>query len=155
MGITAGQRKALEAQGYTLSKNGKTVLKNGQSIGGINENGKFWSGSQKVMSILKSGGEAPKQKPVVKSIVSKKNLPKEKPVAKDPMKGYRKGDVTTTKIPKDKTNKMRGDARTTAGVRKTAERALAKNAAKKDQPRDWLQRKLNSSGVVYGVTKTR
>jgi hypothetical protein len=56
MGISAEQRKALEAAGYTVS--GKTVkTKDGKSIGGYNENGKIWSGSNKVKDILKGGAK--------------------------------------------------------------------------------------------------
>lgn len=55
MAITSEQRKALEAAGYKISENGKTVLTSeGKSVGGYNENGNIWSGSSKVRDILKS-----------------------------------------------------------------------------------------------------
>lgn len=60
MAISASQRKALEAAGYTVNKAGTSVQSaSGGSVGGINANGQVWSGSAKVKSILKGGGEAP------------------------------------------------------------------------------------------------
>jgi hypothetical protein len=67
MKLSKEQRAALEAAGYKISKSGKTVEgKNGGTIGGINENGKFFAGSQKVMDILRNPpkAEVPKQAPV-------------------------------------------------------------------------------------------
>jgi hypothetical protein len=97
MGISAEQRKALEAAGYTVS--GKTVkTKDGKSIGGYNENGKIWSGSSKVKSLLTT---QPSSKPVAAPKARPRPAqatPTAKPVAKDPMKGYRAGDVTSSRI---------------------------------------------------------
>jgi len=70
MKLSKEQRAALEAAGYKISKSGKTVEgKNGGTIGGINENGKFFAGSQKVMDILRNPPklEAPKQAPASRS----------------------------------------------------------------------------------------
>lgn len=112
MKITAAQRSALEAAGYSVSKSGRTVqAKNGGTVGGYNENGNVFSGNKAVASILKDKslmGEpkaAPKEAPKAKA----KSAPKasEKSVAKDAMSGYRKGDVTTSSL--DSTSKGRGD----------------------------------------------
>ena len=70
MALTKDQRAALEAAGYTIAKSGKTIKgKDGGTIGGINENGKFFSGSKKVMDILKNPPKAeakPAPKPAKK-----------------------------------------------------------------------------------------
>jgi hypothetical protein len=99
MKLSVDQRKALEAAGYKISKSGKTVEgKNGGTIGGINENGKLFSGSKKVMDILKNpDSAAPKAdaKPAAKPRAPKKD---DKPATKDAMTGYRKGDVTASPI---------------------------------------------------------
>lgn len=66
MAFTKEQRAALEALGYTIAKSGKTIkTKDGSTIGGINENGKFFSGSKKVMDILKNPPKA-EEKPASK-----------------------------------------------------------------------------------------
>jgi len=67
MAISAEQKKALEAAGYSVK--GQTVMtKDGKSIGGYNENGKIWSGSGKVRDILKSKPEPKAEaKPAAKS----------------------------------------------------------------------------------------
>lgn len=116
MALTSAQKKALQSAGYTISKSGTTVLKDGASIGGINDNGKYWAGSDKVMGILKGQGSTtkPASKPTTK--------PKAKPAAKDAMKGYRKDDVKTSKL--DKTYSGRGD-----GAKEVAARKKAKSSA--------------------------
>jgi hypothetical protein len=124
MKITASQRKALEAAGYTVGKSGTTVQnKSGGTVGGYNENGKVFGGSSKVMNILK----APEAKATPKAApkASKPSAPKSKPVAKDAMKGYRPGDVTTSKIPKG----GRGDGGAER-VRRVADAALNKVSGK-------------------------
>lgn len=68
--ISETKRKQLEEAGYTISKSGLTVMKDGKSIGGINANGNVWSGSSKVASILKGSSEEkskPKEKPTSKT----------------------------------------------------------------------------------------
>lgn len=115
--ITAEQRKALEAAGYTVS--GNTVkTKDGGSVGGYNENGKIWSGSSKVKDILKSQPSEAKVTPKTKQPTKK---PVSSPVTKDAMKGYRAGEITTSRIP---TQKGRGDGGAEK-VRRAADRALA------------------------------
>lgn len=101
MSITSAQKKALQAAGYTVRGNNVTN-KDGGSVGGYNKEGKIWSGSTKVRDILKSSPkEAPKAEPkeTPKAKPTTKTKPKEAPTAKDGMKGYRKGDVTTSKLP--------------------------------------------------------
>ena len=123
MKISASQRKALEAAGYTVSKSGSTVQnKSGGTVGGYNENGKVFSGSKTVRDILKGTSETSKAttKATTKSTSTStsKAKAKEKPVAKDAMKGYRAGDVVTTKLAgSSKTDKMRGKARVDAGTK--------------------------------------
>ena len=93
MSITADQRKALTDAGYTVKGN-SVFNKSGQSIGGYNSNGKIWSGSQKVTSILKSQAAAPKEAP--------KPAPKAtpKPVAKAAPKAPKKAaPITASKLP--------------------------------------------------------
>lgn len=95
--ISAEQKSALEAAGYKVNRSGTSVQnKDGGTVGGFNENGQISSGSSKVTSILKSS-----PKPVVSAVkaASTKATPKrEAAVTKDAMKGYRKGDVTTSKL---------------------------------------------------------
>lgn len=116
MKISASQRKALEAAGYTVSKSGSTVQsKNGGTVGGYNENGKVFSGNQVVRDILKGTAETPKATSKATPKATSKVAPKaaktqEKPVAKDAMVGYRKGDVTTTSLDKPKGGRGSGAA---------------------------------------------
>jgi len=125
MSVTKEQRAALQAAGYTVK--GNTVLnKAGDSVGGYNENGKIWSGSGKVTAILKSS-PTPTAAPTPKQATKK--APVAKPVAKSPMKGYQRGDVTTSAIPKS----GRGDGGAER-VRRAAEGALSKAAKKPSQP---------------------
>lgn len=144
MKISASQRKALEAAGYTIGKSGSTIQnKSGGTVGGYNENGKIFSGSKKVRDILAGGTEATKAATKAAPKATPKAAPKAKPVTKDAMAGYRAGDITTTSLDKPKggrgsgaaevsrrsadakptttartgptkTDKMRGDARTSA-----------------------------------------
>ena len=129
MAITKEQKAALQAAGYTVK--GNTVMsKSGGSVGGYNENGKIWSGSGKVRDILKSSPApttkaAPQTK---KAAASRPQTKKEAPVAKDAMKGYRAGDVTTSKIGKG----GRGDG-AAEKIRRMADRAIDK-ADKKAKP---------------------
>lgn len=58
MKVTAQQRKALEAVGYTVGKSGNTVQKDGKTVGGYNANGQMFSGSGKIRDILKAKPEA-------------------------------------------------------------------------------------------------
>lgn len=115
MAISAEQRAALKAAGYTVKGNSVMNAK-GQSVGGYNANGKIWSGSGKVRDILKS---QPKPEAAPKRTAKPKAAPK--PVAKDAMKGYRAGDVTTSRIPP---KGGRGDGGAERVVR-AAERALS------------------------------
>lgn len=106
MKISPEKRKALEAAGYKISRSGSAVLdKNGATVASYNENGGISSGSGKVSAILKAKDAPAKApaKPAAKAPAKPKA--KEAPVAKDPTKGYRKGDVTTTKLdsPKPRT----------------------------------------------------
>lgn len=121
MAITKEQKAALQAAGYTVS--GNTVKsKTGGSVGGINANGNIWSGSGKVRGILESS--AAPAKAAAKPRASKptaKPASKAAPVAKDAMKGYRAGDVTTSKIPKS----GRGDG-AAEKIRRLADRAIDK-----------------------------
>jgi hypothetical protein len=77
LAITKDQKAALEAVGYTVK--GNTVkTKDGGSVGGYNENGKIWSGSNKVRDILKSQPEAPQKttpKAAPKTVVKKVTQP--------------------------------------------------------------------------------
>jgi hypothetical protein len=155
MSITKEQKAALQAAGYTVK--GNTVMaKDGRSVGGYNDNGKIWSGSDKVRSILKSPSTPQKTPVKPASTPPSKKVPakKQAPVTKDAMAGYRKGDVTTSKIPKG----GRGDG-AAERVRRAADAALTKTAApapKKEkripgralwraikgggQPRDYMKR---------------
>jgi len=125
MAITSEQKKALEAAGYVVKGN-SVMNKSGGSVGGYNENGKIWSGSGKVRDILKSS-PAPKaeNKPT-----SRPTKATEKPVTKDALKGYRAGDVTSSRIP-TKTG-GRGDGGVEV-VRRAADRALANAKPKKEK----------------------
>lgn len=81
----------------------------------------------------KEAMKAPKKvAPVAKKTAPKKAAPtkKEAPVTKDAMKGYRKGDVTTSKIPKNTANESRGAARSSAKIRVGALKAIGR--AEKD-----------------------
>lgn len=105
--ISAEQKTALQALGYTVNKSGQTVQdKDGKTLGGFNENGNVFSGNSKVAGILKSA-PAP-AKPAAKAAPAKaKAAPKqEKAVSKDAMDGYRKGDVTTSPLPARATRKQ-------------------------------------------------
>lgn len=138
MNITASQKKALQAAGYTV-KGDSVSTKDGKSIGGYNKNGNIWSGSSKVRDILKG---SPKESPKTAPKPSAKAVPKKKeaPVTKDGMKGYRKGDVETSKIP----------AKTGSGkdIRKTVLSALDKADAKKKE------KKSGSTIPALGVAAT-
>lgn len=90
MAISAAQKKALEAAGYTVKGNG-VYNKSGQVAG------EGWSGSSKVSDILKA-------KPKAEAAPTAK---KAAPATKDAMKGYRKGDVTTSPLPEDTVAKTR------------------------------------------------
>jgi len=120
--ITSGQKAALEAAGYTVK--GNAVLnKSGGSVGGYNANGELWTGSAKVKGILKTPDKPAAKAP---ASVTTKAAAKAPDVAKDPMKGYRKGDVTTSKIPTTTAPKGgRGDGAMETFVRRNA-RALRK-----------------------------
>lgn len=129
MAITKEQKAALQAAGYTVKGNNVLNAK-GASVGGYNENGNIWSGSSKVRDILKS-------KPAPQA-TSARQTPKPaskprtaaKPVTKDAMKGYRAGEVTTSRItPRG----GRGDGGAER-VRRAADRALA-NAKPKSEKR--------------------
>jgi len=74
MNISAQKKAALEAAGYTVSKQGG-VLKDGRSVAGYNENGGLWSGSSKVTSILK-GKDAPAATKAAPKAAPKKAAPK-------------------------------------------------------------------------------
>lgn len=118
MKLSKEQRAALEAAGYKISKSGKTVEgKNGGTIGGINENGKFFAGSQKVMDILKNPpkAEAPKQAPA--------SRPRSEPAAK-PSSPRPKA---RPEQPKPKVSSGRGDG----ASENTRRRADAKENEKK------------------------
>jgi hypothetical protein len=97
--ITAEQKTALQALGYTVNKSGQTVQdKDGKTLGGFNENGNVFSGNSKVAGILKSSPAPAPAKSAAKA-PAKAAPKKEKAVAKDAMSGYRKGDVTTSPLP--------------------------------------------------------
>jgi len=118
MKLSKEQRAALEAAGYKISKSGKTVEgKSGGTIGGINENGKFFAGSQKVMDILRNPPkiEAPKQAPAPR--------PRREPAAK-PSSPRPKA---RPEQPKPKVSSGRGDGAAEAARR----RADAKENEKK------------------------
>lgn len=118
--ITEAQRRKLEAAGYTVSKSGRSVKnKDGGTVGGFNENGNIYGGSKKVMDILRDTSEAtPAAKPAARASGKSKATAKAPAVAKDPMKGYRAGDITMTSL--DKKYSGRGDGRTEATVRRTS-----------------------------------
>jgi hypothetical protein len=107
--INATQRAALEAAGYVISKSGNVVLNSkGETLGGYNENGNIFSGSNKVRSILKDNEEPKKPaaaKPAPKRTPSR---PAEKPAAK-PNKGGGRGDG------KAEVNRRRADNYTSSG----------------------------------------
>lgn len=117
--ITNSQKKKLKAAGYTVS--GNTVKnKDGGSIGGINENGKIWSGSSKVTSILKSGEDKksePKKKTTPKSTTSKKkpSTPSSSLRPKQRQKGRGDGKAETTRRKSDNTSGLSMTPRVTSG----------------------------------------
>jgi soluble cytochrome b562 len=127
LAITKEQKAALEAAGYTV-KNNIVKTKDGGTIGGYNENGKIFSGSGKVRDILKSKPAEPKAAP--KTPAKASPAKQKKAPAKDAMKGYREGDVTTTRL--DKVSSGRGDGKMET-LRRTVDRALDK-ADKKAAP---------------------
>jgi len=135
MKISASQRKALEAAGYTVSKSGSTVQnKSGGTVGGYNENGKVFSGSKTVRDILKGTSEttkaAPKAAPkaAVRSVTSSPR-PKTKPSTdgKPTVMSEAPNPPSYTKGPESvkitrgsgptRTEQMRGNARTLAKAR--------------------------------------
>lgn len=130
--ISKEQKAALQAAGYSVKGN-SVMAKDGGSVGGYNENGKIWSGSDKVRSILKSSpSAAPATKQTSKQSTKSTPIPKKAPApVKDAMTGYRKGDVTTSKIPKS----GRGDGGAEK-IRRVADNALDKaaKAPKKVKP---------------------
>lgn len=132
MAITKEQKEALKAAGYVVK--GNTVMNSsGGSVGGYNENGKIWSGSKKVRDILKGGGQSASPTPKTSTKpASRQSAPRtnSKPVSKDPMKGYRAGDATSSRItPRG----GRGDGGAER-VRRAADRALANAKPKKEKP---------------------
>lgn len=151
MKLSKEQRAALEAAGYKISKSGKTVEgKNGGTIGGINENGKFFAGSQKVMDILKNPpkAEAPKQTPNSRSSASPRTRVSS---ASSPTRGDGKAEATRRAADRPKissgrgngaaeTTRRRNDAKpeaqqnTTSGVKKAAGAIAAGAAALAAQP---------------------
>lgn len=56
--ITKTQEEKLKAKGYTVSKSGMNVLKDGKAVGGVRSDGNIWSGSDVVTSILKGKSES-------------------------------------------------------------------------------------------------
>lgn len=78
------------------------------SKGNIVKDGK--GNAVKTRKFGKGAEEAPKAAPKAAPKISTKSAPKEKPVTKDAMKGYRAGDVTTSKV-----DKLSGAARSTVG----------------------------------------
>lgn len=96
-----------------------------KGTGGKNKTRHFFTKAEKTAMNTPKKSAPAKAKPVVKAPV-KAAVKKEAPVAKDVMKGYRKGDVTTTKIPKNTTNEMRGKARANAKLTTGAARAITK-----------------------------
>ena len=123
--INTEQKKALEAAGFTTK--GKTVYKDGKAVGGINENGQFWSGSAKVKSIMKS---APAPKVETKKTEAKapaKSEPKAKP-------------LTTPKVTTTALGGGRGDGkaetarRKAEGIKKMATTALDRADKAKKEP---------------------
>lgn len=151
MKITAPQRKRLEAAGYTISKSGTSVQKDGKTVGGYNANGQIFSGSAKVKDILKSKPEAaPKAASAPKPRASTKAAEAAKPTRPRTRSGSQgrpsvMSDSPTRPAPTEgngpiviTTNKLsnvrggRGDGAKERIVR-TADRALA-NAAKATKP---------------------
>lgn len=57
------KKEELEALGYTVSKSGKNILKEGRAIAGVTPEGNIWSGSREVTATLKGTKEKPKSKP--------------------------------------------------------------------------------------------
>ena len=148
MKISASQRKALEAAGYTIGKSGSTVQsKNGGTVGGYNENGKMFSGSKKVRDILAGTTEAPKAAPKAASKAASKAAPKSKPVAQDAMKGYRAGDITTTSLDKPKSGGRGNGAaevkrRKTDSFVNTMKTAIDKAPNRKTRPQTAAEKRL-------------
>ena len=131
MAISKEQRAALKAAGYTVKGN-SVMNSQGKSIGGYNENGKIWAGSGKVRDILKGAGSQPAPAPSkpVQTTRQPSRSQNTKPVSKDPMKGYRAGDVTSSRItPRG----GRGDGGVER-VRRAADRALTNAKPKKEKP---------------------
>jgi hypothetical protein len=125
MALTKEQRAALEAAGYTIAKSGKTIKgKDGGTIGGINENGKFFSGSKKVMDILKNPPKA-EEKPAAK--------PAGKPAKKDDKKAtnaVRPAPGGPGRLPAaDKPKKTDRKDRDQQGPRKTVDKKEEKASA--------------------------
>lgn len=132
MAITKSQKASLEAAGYSVK--GNTVLnKSGQSVGGYNENGQIWSGSQKVTSILKSkDAPAPKAAPAAKAKASaKKASSGVKPISK-PEK------ITSKKLPDtmQETSRKAGDNARAMGATAGVGRAdtVSKAIKRKQEP---------------------
>lgn len=137
--ITASQKKALEAAGYTVSGN-SVKNKSGGNVGGYNENGQIWSGSSKVRDILKGGGapaasskSAPKAQPKAQAKAPVKTQ------AKSPVKaGVKTSGITASPLPPNKRqayadnfNAMKKEADASGVGRQDAVR---KNIKRKNEP---------------------
>ena len=127
--ITAEQKAALKAAGYTVSKSGNTVLNaKGATVAGYNEKGNLFSGSSKISSILKSKPSAPAPKPAAKAPAKAAPKPTAKKPSKSPVKAPAKATpITVTKL--GKAPRAVADIRSTVG--KAIDRAAPKAAAKK------------------------
>lgn len=142
MKLSKEQRVALEAAGYKISRSGKTVEgKNGGTIGGINENGKFFAGSQKVMDILKNPpkAEAPKQAPASRprsepAAKPSSPRPKARPEQPKPKVSSGRGNGTVEAARRRADAKPKAQQNTASGIKKAAGAIAAGSAALAVQP---------------------
>lgn len=122
--ISATQRAALEAAGFTIAKSGNTVLnKDGKSVGGFNANGQIFSGNSKVRDILKTKDE-PKKATSTKSAPTK-SKPKAapKPAAKEDKK-TNTGNVKNAPNKRPPEDKKTNTGRMKDGLSNTEKAAL-------------------------------
>ena len=107
--ITAAQKKALTAAGYTVK--GNTVQnKSGGTVGGYNKNGNIFSGSSTVRDILKSKPEA--AKPAAKKTATKAPTTRPKarpaPAAKDVRRAEDKAAKAVSGASRSTAGKVKG-----------------------------------------------
>lgn len=152
--ITASQKKALEAAGYTVKGN-SVQNKSGNSVGGYNENGQIWSGSSKVKDILKGNvapNTKPKSRPTTQAKAPAKAPAKAAPKAASSGKGVSTPKVTTSKLP-DSTKQRAAQGFNAMKAQADASGVGRQDAVRKAQKRKSEPRASAIYDKVYGAGK--